>query len=105
MLELHHLLVVAVVVAVGYYVAVAVRLQENAYRQVQTRCEKEGVQLLDATIYLARIRVGRGHNGRWVIKRNFRFEFTVTGAERYPGLAQLSGKRIVSIDMAPHRMP
>lgn len=87
----------------GYYIVGAMKLKEAAQRAVEARCDQTGVQLLDGTIVLRRLGCQRDQRGQLRLKREFQFEFTVSGADRNLGWIRLLGKRIVAIELAPHR--
>jgi len=87
----------------GYYVVDALKLKELAQSAVEVYCDQQGVQLLDGTIFLRRLRVARDSRGSLRIKREFQFEFTVTGGDRNQGWIRLLGKRITGLELAPHR--
>lgn len=66
------------------------------------RCQELDLQLLDQSIVLHNIRLKRGDGGMPQWWREYRFEFSSTGVERYPGSLTMSGYRLLSIEMASH---
>ena len=56
-------------------------------------CGELGVQFLDQTVALARTRLCRDDQGRMRWERMFRFEFSESGIERYPGRVTIVGRR------------
>lgn len=103
MINLNTLIWLAIAGFAGYYLIGAIRLKEAALRAVQQRCAEAGVQLLDSTVALRRVRLSRDGQGVLRLVREFQFEFTATGADRNYGVITLHGKRIIHIELAPHR--
>lgn len=67
--------------------------RERARALGKTACRRLGVQLLDDTVGLRRIRPGRNARGRVCLVRDYGFEFSPDGAARLPGLIRLRGRR------------
>ncbi|ABI56040.1 DUF3301 domain-containing protein [Alkalilimnicola ehrlichii MLHE-1] len=99
------LVTLLIVVAVGLYWSDALRARDQAVRAARRACRGLDVQLLDVTVSLARIRPARGPSGRLTWRREYRFEFSVDGADRRPGYVQLLGRqcRGVQLDMPEGR--
>jgi len=55
--------------------------------------------MLDQSVGLSRIRPRRGLDGRWVLEREFRFEFSRNGADRWAGTVRLMGLRLMGVDL------
>jgi hypothetical protein len=72
---------------------------------VNRRCARLGLQLLDETVQLVRLWPAREESGNWVLRRRYRFEFTSTGRERYPGEALLCGRTFVGLELPPYIWP
>jgi hypothetical protein len=73
------------------------RAREAAERMARETCRRMGVQLLDETVGQKKWRVIR-HEGRWVIRRVFVFEFSRNGADRWPGELTLIGGRLAGVE-------
>lgn len=74
------------------------RLKLHVLKQVRLYCREVGVTLLDETVAL--------HKRSFFSlagKRSWRFEFTVTGAERYVGEVLTHQFHIHRITLPPHR--
>lgn len=69
--------------------------RERARAACKTICRRLGVQLLDDTVGLHRLRPGRNEQGRICLVRDYRFEYSPDGTARYPGLLRIQGGRIV----------
>lgn len=65
-----------------------------------TRLTKEiDVQLLDQTAHLISLRVVRDASGRIVFRRNYQFECSSSGVDRFRGLAILTGKTLTHLQV------
>lgn len=67
--------------------------RERARGVCKRACRGLGVQLLDDTVALKRLRPGRNARGRVCLVRDFRFEYSPDGAKRERGLLRLRGRR------------
>ncbi len=103
MFDINSLLLLLLLGVAGYYIRNALQLKEAAQRLVEAHCEQAGVQLLDSMIYLRGLGLARNSRGRICLKREFQFEFTVTGGDRNQGWIRVVGGRPVSIELSPHR--
>lgn len=73
--------------------------REVAIRAATHACRHQGVQLLDETVALQRVRPRRDGSGRVRLWRRFEFEFTDTGDQRRRGSLELLGKRILMMHL------
>ncbi len=79
--------------------------RESATHAVRKYCKREGVQLLDESIALEKIRLARDRDtGRLTLVRHYQFYFTSTGDERYSGRICMQGRHLQTIELAPHRI-
>ncbi len=78
--------------------------KDRANAAALRECEKMDVQMLDQSVYLRRVWIKRGRDGRPGFWRAFYFEFTVTGGDRYQGQVLMLGRRIERVELEPHRM-
>lgn len=69
------------------------------------RCRQLDLQLLDQSIVLRKIRLQRGHRGWLQWWREYGFEFSSTGHERYPGTLTMAGTQLLGIELAAHIAP
>ncbi|MCV6624930.1 MAG: DUF3301 domain-containing protein [Cellvibrionaceae bacterium] len=88
----------------GLYTWGAVRVKELAYQAAARRCQLEDVQLLDQSIALKSLKLRRGPSGSLGLQRQFAFEFTSTGTQRYQGWVIMQGQRCLSVELPPHRL-
>ncbi|MFT5722004.1 MAG: hypothetical protein ACI9W6_002322 [Motiliproteus sp.] len=80
-------------------------LKDSALGVVKRYCDEQQLQLLDEGLVLSKVRILRSDAGILCLRRQYRFEFSSTGDERYCGTIDVLGKRIQSIKLDPHRMP
>ncbi|WP_298219406.1 DUF3301 domain-containing protein [Halothiobacillus sp.] len=70
----------------------------RALALAKSACDRAGVQLLDDSVGMRRLRLRRS-NGHFIIERHFGFEFSPSGAARYPGLIVFYGSGVHSVDL------
>lgn len=73
--------------------------RELAIQAARRVCQQAGVQFLDETVSLARLRLGRDDNQRARIYREFAFEFSDTGNNRQPGRVYFLGARLLDVNL------
>lgn len=75
------------------------RARERAIAVAVETCRQSGVQLLDSTVALARVRPAwTGHGLR--LKRTFVFDYSRDGADRLQGFIVFTGHRPDTVGMA-----
>lgn len=86
--------------AVAWYWYAGMRAREQAVAASRRACQDAGLQLLDDSVALARLRLARDGGGQLRFQRDFRFEFSDTGDNRRPGVVRMLGERVewVSLD-------
>ncbi|MBU3736755.1 MAG: DUF3301 domain-containing protein, partial [Methylobacterium sp.] len=72
----------------------------EAGRQVASR---DGLQLLDETVAVVRLRTARDDMGRLRLQRTYGFEVSDTGVNRLSCSLTLLGKRLQRVDIPPVR--
>jgi len=72
--------------------------RELAIESVKRTCKQLGVQMLDQTVAIQRVRPHLSSRGLR-LRRRYQFEFSIDGGERFPGRAELLGHRVVSIQL------
>ncbi len=81
------------------------KVREQALVAVKRYCAKEMLQLLDQSVALKSMRIKRSSDtGRLVLNRNYAFEFTSTGDERYRGWIEMHGQRFAGIQTEPYKI-
>lgn len=82
----------------------AIRTKEIARQAGRQACDDAGVEFLDDTVVLTRLRLRRDSRGQLRIYREYRFEFASDGTRRYDGNMALLGKRVNGINLEPYRI-
>lgn len=80
-------------------------LSRRAVALARDHVAREGLQFLDQSAVLCRLRLERGRGGGLQLVRTFRFEFSDRGDRRYKGWITLSGNRFTHIELQPFREP
>jgi hypothetical protein len=83
-------------VLIGYWLN-AMHAREVALRAARAACEREGVQLLDETVAMTRVRPARDRAGQPCWRRWYQFEFTEDGGSRRNGELEMLGLRTLSL--------
>lgn len=104
-IELGHIALILLAAWVGAWIWRGMGLHDRALNIARRHCKQAGVQLLDESVALDRLRPARGRYGRPGISRRYAFEFTVTGERRYPGFVELHGPTLMKVELAPHPFP
>lgn len=80
------------------------RTKEIATKAAEHHCEQMQVQFLDQTVFLKKLSFKRNERGQLGFMREYYFEFTATGEDRYVGRVFMLGNRIQHINLDPHRL-
>ena len=62
-------------------------------------CAHQGVQFLDDTVAITRLRLQRNNRGRLAFYREYRFEYTLSGEERLRGSIDLLGRQVLRVKL------
>ena len=89
---------------VVFYWVHAVRTKELAVKTAEHHCEHMQVQFLDQTVFLKKLSFKRNARGQLGFMREYYFEFTVSGEDRYFGRVFMLGNRVESVNLDPHRI-
>jgi hypothetical protein len=82
----------------------SLRARERAIAAGRAACARYGVQLLDETVAVAKLRLARDEDGRLRLRRIYAFEFTETGDNRRHGAIVMLGARLEDLRLEPYRM-
>lgn len=86
--------IVLLVIAIAVWIWTdALRAREQAIRHGHELCRNAGVQLLDQSVSLKRLRFGR-RDGLPTFLRRYGFEVSLDGSDRHRGHIDLSGDRL-----------
>ncbi len=72
----------------------SLRARDAAVAAARRTCERDGVQLLDDTVSIRRLRLARDGDGHLRIARQYSFEYSQTGDERRRGSVLLLGDTV-----------
>ena len=104
MLDINAILWLTLFAFIGFYWMHAMRTKEAAHKAAEQHCDEMQVQFLDQSVYLKRLWFKRNDLGQLCLWRDFYFEFTSTGDERYFGHVTMLGKKITAVQLDPHRL-
>ncbi len=97
--HMNEILFLLVLLAVIWFWLDSMRARELALQAARRACKQQEMQLLDETVALIKLRLGRDDSGHVVWRRQFRFEFTHEGANRSQGEVGFLGRQITSLYM------
>jgi hypothetical protein len=95
------LAILAVIAAVVFWID-SLRARERALAAGRVACERYGVQLLDETVAIAKVRLARNDDGRIRIARTYTFEFSDTGNNRRHGAIVMRGAEVTDLQVEPY---
>ena len=82
----------------------SLRARERALIAGRAACERYELQLLDDTVSVSRVRLGRDDEGQLRIARTYTFEFSDTGNNRRHGAIVMLGGELQDLQLEPFRM-
>jgi len=89
------------IAALGWLWYDSMRARERALGAGRQACERDGLQFLDETVQIARLRPARDRDGRLVLRRTYRFEFSDDGVRRREGTVVMLGAELESLQLDP----
>lgn len=93
------IIVIALLAFVLWFIADSLKAREAAHAAARKACEEAGVQFLDDTVSQMRLKLARNGDGRVILERWFRFEFSVSGDDRKQGSVRLLGNRAQEVNL------
>lgn len=88
----------------GWFWLHSIRILEIARDAGKQACLREGVQFLDDTVASTSIKLARDDNGRRILCRTYRFEFSETGNSRREGQVIMLSDRVDTVMMEPYQI-
>ena len=82
----------------------SIRILEIAREAGRQACNRMDVQFLDDTVASTKLRLARDRNGRRILRRTYRFEFSETGNSRREGEVVMLGERVERVAMEPYQI-
>ena len=89
-----YLFIAALVCALIYWYT-AQQAKTFAVVYARRECEKHGVQLLDQTVQQIKLSMSRNVQSRWQFWREYRFDYSTDGVNRYEGRLVMLGHRLL----------
>jgi hypothetical protein len=77
----------------------SLKARDAAIRATRAACDSESLQLLDDTVAIISLWLGRNDDGRVMLRRVYAFEFSNTGDNRRSGSVTILGHHIVAINL------
>ncbi len=99
MFDLHALLLLIALAFVGMIWFRHDQLRRRALVAARRACSEAGMQLLDETVGLQRIRIRRDEGGWPRLHRIFAFEFSQSGNDRYAGWVEFGGETLLKVEL------
>jgi hypothetical protein len=89
----------------GWFWLDSVRARDAAVAAARKACLADGLQLLDDTVSLARLKPARDDDGRLLLQRSYAFEYSDTGDNRRRGSVTLLGHSVILVNVGPRLVP
>lgn len=83
----------------------SLQAREAAIAAARSACDAEGLLLLDATVSIASLKLGRDEEGRLKLQRAYDFEYSDTGDNRKKGSVVLLGHRVIVLNVGLRLVP
>ena len=99
------ILVLIALVAGMWYWLDSIHVKHLACNASKRECDKAELEFLDETVVLRQVRLRRNSEGRVHVRRIYRFEFTSDEHNRFYGEVIMLGKKVVSVNLEPYRLP
>ena len=93
---------VVAIIALGliaYYWSYTQKLKSYAVRGAKRRCQESGVQFLDHTVVYNKMRWFKNSAGQRRLQREYMFDFTSTGEQRYVGKIYLQAHQVIAVEL------
>jgi hypothetical protein len=86
-------------IACGWFWMDSLHARDAALEAARRACDAENVQLLDWTVAVRKLRLGRDDEGRVKVRRTYDFEFSDNGNNRIGGSLTLLGRQLLAIHL------
>ena len=98
-------LLLLIVLGLGFWFWLhSIRILEIAREAGRQACNRMDVQFLDDTVASTKLRLARDTNGRRILRRTYRFEFSETGNSKREGEVVMLGDQVESVTMEPYQI-
>jgi len=92
-------LLLAGLAALAWFWWDSLQKRELAVRAARAVCERAGVQFLDDSVALSKMKLQRDSNQRARVYREFSFDYSSVGDDRQAGRVYLLGEIVLSADL------
>lgn len=92
-------LLLALLAALAWFWWDSLQKREIALITARLACERAGVQFLDASVALRKLKLRRDSNQRARFYREYAFEYSIEGDDRQPGRLWLLGGGVVNVTL------
>jgi hypothetical protein len=82
-----------------WYINDSLKCRENVLRAARRACEQMNVQFLDQSVVRTRMGLARGGSGTMLLRREYRFDFSLNGSDRHVGHVLCMGQRVVGLSL------
>ena len=93
-----------ILVAGLFYWSKTMAIKEIAHKAAKRACGDANVLFLDDSVVAHKTRLRRNDYGRIKIYREYHFEFTTDGSQRYHGEIHLLGKHVKHVELDAYRI-
>ena len=95
-------ILILLMLALGWFWYDSTKAHDLAASDSQFACQRRGLQFLDGSVFLKKLRIRRTTQGLRLY-RIYGFEFSKGGFHRYPGFCKILGQNIqkTTLDMPP----
>ena len=97
------LILLIVLLGCVFYWLNSIRTKEIATHEAKAACKKVLLEFLDDTVLIKKVRLRRNVHGQLLFYREYEFEFSSTGEQRYKGIVRLLGKYLIDVEMEPYK--
>ncbi len=98
------LILLVVLIALIWFWYDSLSALELARQQGKKVCQEANLQFLDDTVENIKTRLARNEQGRRVLQRTYRFQFSETGDSRLEGQLVVSGGKVGSLTLEPYQI-
>ncbi len=77
----------------------SIKTKELASQAAAKACVDMGVQFLDQTVSLEKLKRSRNHRGHFTFLRIYCFDFSTRGDQRYQGRAKMLGQKLLQVQL------
>lgn len=98
------ILYLLLLIVLGWFWLNSIHVLEIARNAGKQACIKAEVQFLDDTVASTGFKLARNQNGKRILQRNYRFEFSETGNTRIEGQIIMLGEQVASVTMDPYQI-